>query len=318
MGVCRLIRAMPEKSDTPDRRAAYRAGRQHGIITIAQLREAGLSDDAVSERVRRGWLRRLHRGVYAVGNPRPTLEGWWTAAVFACGDGAVLSHRSAAVLWGLLPRSAASGRGIDVSVPTTAGRRKHRGVRLRRRRSLDAHVRTKRNGIPVTNPAQTIHDLRGEATAAELRRAVRKAEVLGLRTELAPRAAPTRSDLEDLFLELCERYGFPAPDVNREIAEHEVDFSWPDLKVAVETDSHRFHRGAEAFENDHERDLDLRAAGYDVVRLTWRQLTHGPDRCASAVEDALTAAGRAREPALRRGRRGGRGRAGRRRGTSAG
>lgn len=309
---------MPEKSDTPDRRAASRAGRQHGIITIAQLREAGLSDDAVGERVRRGWLRRLHRGVYAVGNPRPTLEGWWTAAVFAGGEGAVLSHRSAAVLWGLLPRGAASGRRIDISVPSTAGRRKHRGVRLHRRRSLDSRTRTKRDGIPVTNPAQTIRDLHGEATARELRQAIRKAEVLGLRTELAPRAEPTRSELEDLFLEFCERYGFPAPEVNRMVGALEVDFTWPDRRVAVETDSYQFHRGAQAYENDHERDLDLRAAGYDVVRLTWRQLTLKPDRCAAAVRDALRAAGPAREPALRRGRRGGRGRAGRRRGTSEG
>lgn len=283
---------MSEKSDTPDRRAAYRAGQQHGIVTTAQLREAGLSYDAVSERVRRGWLRRLHRGVYAMGNPRPTLEGWWTAAVFACGDGAVLSHRSAAALWGLLPRSAASGRAIDVSVPTTAGRRKHRGVRLHRRRSLDGRVRTKRNGIPVTNPAQTIHDLRGEATATELRQAIRKAEVLGLRSELAPRKEPTRSELEDLFLDFCGRYGFAAPEVNRMVGEIEVDFTWPDLKVAVETDSYQFHRGAQAYENDHERDLDLRAAGYDVVRLTWRQLTRKPDRCSRAVKDALRSARR--------------------------
>jgi hypothetical protein len=115
--------------------------------------------------------------------------------------------------------------------------------------------------------------------------------VLGLPTELAPRAEPTRSELEDLFLGFCERYGFPAPEVNRMVGAREVDFSWPELGVAVETDSYRFHRGAQAFENDHERDLDLRAAGYDVVRLTWRQLTYKPDRCARAVADALHGAG---------------------------
>ncbi len=116
---------------------------------------------------------------------------------------------------------------------------------------------------------------------------IRKAEVLGLRTELAPRAQPTRSELEDLFLGFCERFGFPPPEVNRMIGGREVDFTWPDLKVAVETDGYRFHRGALAFENDHDRDLDLRAAGYDVVHLTWRQLTRKPDRCAAAVREAL-------------------------------
>ena len=142
----------------------------------------------------------------------------------------------------------------------------------------------------MTSPARTIADMRRSASTSEMRSMVRKAEVLGLRTELAPRAEPTRSELEDLFLDFCERYGFPAPEVNRMVGAREVDFSWPDLGVAVETDGYRFHRGAEAFENDHERDLDLRAAGYDVVRLTWRQLRYRPDRCAAAVGDALRSA----------------------------
>jgi hypothetical protein len=256
-------------------------------VAISQLRASGLSDDAVLVRVRSGRLHRLHRGVYALGNPRPPLEGRWMAAVLAYGNGALLSHRSAAVLWGLLPAGAAEGRRIDVSVPSTAGRKPRRGIRLHRRRSLSLAIAVEHCGIPVTNPAQTLHDLRGVSTGAELRQAVRKAEVLGLRTELAPRKQPTRSELEDLFLGFCERYGFPAPLVNRKIAGLEVDFSWPDLRVAVETDGYRFHRGALAFERDHDRDLDLRAAGYDVVHLTWRQLTHAPDRCARAVADAL-------------------------------
>lgn len=289
--VCRLTRRMAEKSDTPDRRAAWQAARQHGVVTIAQLREAGLSDDAVLGRVRSGRLHRLHRGVYSVGSPRPPLEGWLLAAVLACGDGAALSHRSAAVLWGLLPRAAAATDGrFDVSVPSTAGRKNRRGIRLHRRRSLEPRLTTKRNDIPVTNPAQTIADLRTVASASEVRGAIRRAEVLGLRTELAPRAAPTRSELEDRFLEFCERYGFPTPEVNRMVGGREVDFTWPDLGVAVETDGYRFHRGAQAFESDHERGLDLRGAGYDVVHLTWRQLTRKPDRCAAAVADAFRAA----------------------------
>ncbi len=243
------------------------------------------------------------------------------AAVRACGEGAALSHRSAAALWALVPRSGpavGAGGPIDVVVPFERRPTQRKDVRLHRSRSLlPSHV-VQRNGIPVTSPARTIADMRRVSSPSELRSMVRKAEVLGLRTELAPRAEPTRSELEDLFLEFCKRYGFPPPNVNRKIAELGVDFSWPDFKVAVETDSYNFHRGAQAYENDHERDLDLRAAGYDVVRLTWRQLTRKPDRCASAVEDALRAVDPAREPALRRDRRGGRGRAGRRRGTSAG
>lgn len=215
------------------------------------------------------------------------------AAVLACGEGAALSHRSAAALWGLAPRSGpavGSGGRIDVVVPYSAGGIRHKGIRIHRSRSLPPGSIVRRDGIPVTNPARTLADMRRQATASEMRSMVRKAEVLGLATGMEPRAEPTRSELEDLFLEFCERYGFPAPQVNRMVGEIEVDFTWPDLKVAVETDSYQFHRGAQAYENDHERDLDLRAAGYDVVRLTWRQLTRKPDRCARAVADALNAA----------------------------
>lgn len=217
------------------------------------------------------------------------------AAVLACGDGAALSHRSAAAFWGMLPRSGpavgAGGR-IDVLVPYSAGGRRRTGVRIHRSRSLlPGHV-VRRDGIPVTSPARTIDDLRRSASPSEMRSMARKAEVLGLRTELAPRAEPTRSELEDLFLAFCGRYDFPAPEVNRMVGDLEVDFTWPDLRVAVETDSYTFHRGAQAYENDHERDLDLRAAGYDVVRLTWWQLTSKPERCAVAVEDALRTARR--------------------------
>lgn len=285
-----LTRRIAEKRSTPDQRIAWESDRQHGVITIAQLHEAGLSDDAVLGRVRSGRLHRVHRGVYAVGHRRLPVEGRWMAAALACGDGAVLSHRSAAALWGMLPRRGATvgaGGPIDVLVPYARRPGKRNGIRLHRSRSLlPSHV-VRRDGIPVTSPARTIDDLQRGVSPSEMRSMVRKAEVLGLRTELTPRAEPTRSDLEDLFLGFCERYGFPAPEVNRMVGKLEVDFTWPDLKVAVETDSYGFHRGAQAYENDHERDLDLRAAGYDVVRLTWRQLTSKPNRCAVAVGGAL-------------------------------
>lgn len=241
------------------------------------------------------------------------------AAVLVCGEGAALSHRSAAALWHLAPRSGpavGTGGPIDVVVPFERRPGHRAGIRIHRSRSLPPGTIAQQGGIPVTNSARTIADVQRVAAPSEHRSMVRKAEVLGLRTELAPRKEPTRSDLEDLFLEFCERYGFPAPLVNRRIAELEVDFSWPDLKVAVETDSYRFHRGAQAFENDHERDLDLRAAGYDVSASPGASSRANLPACVEAL--ALTAAGRARAPALRRDRRGGRDRAGRQRGTSEG
>jgi very-short-patch-repair endonuclease len=176
---------------------------------------------------------------------------------------------------------------VDVSVPTTAGRKRRGGIRVHRRASLGSGSVTRRNGIPVTTPAQTIADLRGVASAAQLRRAIRQAEVLGLRTGLDRPAEPTRSELEHLFLRLCRRHRLPAPEVNVRIGPREVDFLWRTQRLIVETDGYRYHRGRGAFENDHERDLDLRARGYDVLRLTYRQVTTNPTRTARAVAEAL-------------------------------
>lgn len=212
------------------------------------------------------------------------------AAALACGDGAVLSHWSAARLWGLLPAAGQTGARIDVSLPSQSGRKPRKGIRIHRCPSLTAQMVTKRREIPVTNPARTIADLRPLASPADMRRMVRQAEVQGLRTGLEPRRKKTRSELEDIFLALCRQYGIPAPEVNVKVAEREVDFLWPDLRFAVETDGYRFHRGDYAFEDDHDRDLALRLAGLDVARLTYRQLTTKPDYCMAIVERELRAA----------------------------
>lgn len=145
----------------------------------------------------------------------------------------------------------------------------------------------KRRGIPVTNPARTIADMKPLAPPADMRRMIRQAEVQGLRTGLEPRRKKTRSELEDIFLALCRQHDLPTPEVNVKVAEREVDFVWPDLRFAVETDSYGFHRGQYAFEDDHDRDLALRLAGLDVARLTWRQLTTKPDYCMGIVEKEL-------------------------------
>jgi len=146
---------------------------------------------------------------------------------------------------------------------------------------------TRHKEIPVTNPARTIADLRPIASPAEFRRAVRQAEVAGLRTGLEPRRQRTRSELEEIFLALFHRHGIPTPEVNAKIGRREVDFLWPAQRVIVETDGYRFHRGRQAFE-DRDRDLALRAQGYDVLRLTHRQLTAKPNHCMAIVQKALS------------------------------
>lgn len=208
------------------------------------------------------------------------------AAVLACGDDTVLSHRSAACLWGLLDPTRGQ---VDVMIATASGRDRRRGIRIHRSRSLAPKDTTRRHGIPVTTSARTIADLKRVASAAELRRAIRQAEVLGLRTGETARAEPTRSELEDRFLALCRRHDLPSPQVNARLGRYLVDFLWPERRLIVETDGYRYHRGALAFEEDRQRDVELRLQGYEVVRLTYRQVTETPDRAIAAVQAALAA-----------------------------
>lgn len=280
---------MREEVDPPDLQIAKIVFSQHGVISTRQLAMAGVDRSGVTRRVRVGRLHRLHRGVYAVGHRALPEEARWMAAVLACGEGAVLSHVSAAALWNLLPARQGS---VDVSTSARSGRAKRRGIRLHRCLSLTNGVTTRRLGIPVTTPARTIEDLRAAVPAWQWRRAVRQAEVIGL--PLGIETDGTRSDLERDFLRLCRRNGLPRPDVNARLGRWTVDFLWEDQRVVVETDGYRYHRGRVASEDDRARDLDLRRRGYDVVRLSGRQLREEPGHIAALVREALRCAGRLR------------------------
>jgi very-short-patch-repair endonuclease len=221
------------------------------------------------------------------------------AAVLACGEGAVLSHRSAASLWALL--RPVSGP-IDVSVPSQNGRRKRTGIRLHRCASLasswevDCEVGeasdrvevlvTLRKGIPVTSVARTISDLRGSVPQPLVRRATRQAELMGMRIDGVV-SDRTRSDLERDFLRLCRRHGLPRPEVNVKVGRWKVDFLWPAQRLAVETDSWGYHRGSVAFEDDHARDLELRRRGYQTCRYTERQICDEPGAVAADLAARL-------------------------------
>jgi hypothetical protein len=201
-----------ESAIPPDVLLARLAANQHGVVSLDQLRALGISSDAISRRVHAGRLHRIYRGVYAVGHPRLTHEGRWMAAVLACGSGAVLSHRSAAALWKLLPSQPGMSH---VTVPSHAGRKRRKGIHLHRSTSLHPAQTTLRMGIPVTTPARTLADLRRCATEDELREARRRAELRGYHIGDAARTAPdmTRGELERQFVRLCHRHGFPRPEV---------------------------------------------------------------------------------------------------------
>lgn len=298
---------MRDKSATSDLATAKIAARQHGVVSTRQLLETGLTRSGISRRVQSGRLHRVHQGVYAVGHPGLSPHESWMAAILACGRGATsdhrttvlrhwgatLSHRSAAILWQLLP---ASDGPVDVSVPGRPGRQTRRGIRLHRCPGLLPASVTSRHGIPVTTPARTITDLRraskrdeiGAISSQELRRAIRQAEVLGLPTGTEAATERTRSDLELAFLRLCRCHRLPTPEVNVWIGPLQVDFLWRDRHLIVETDGYRYHRGRAAFEDDRSRDLKLRALGYEVIRLTYRQVVDDPEQIANALRVMLS------------------------------
>jgi very-short-patch-repair endonuclease len=295
---------MPNKIDTTDEAIAEIADRQHGLITSTQLASVGLGRAAISERAGSGRLHRIHRGIYAVGHKSLSPHGRFMAAVLTCGEGAVISHISAAALWELLKPIDGP---VHVSIPSTAGRARRRGIHLHRCPSLSTPrepspsptylnqeggrgrrpLTTYRHNIPVTSVPRTIEDLRATSLPPRLiRRATRQAELKGYRLD-GIASDRTRSDLETLFLDLCRRYGLPRPEVNVKLGRWTVDFLWRDPRVVVETDFWIYHRGSVAFEDDHARDLDLRQQGFTVLRFTDKQIEEEFARVAADAKRAL-------------------------------
>jgi very-short-patch-repair endonuclease len=151
----------------------------------------------------------------------------------------------------------------------------------------DGILVTERNGIPVTSVSRTVSDLRGTFSPRLVRRAIRQAEIAGMRVD-GIESDRTRSDLERDFLRLCRRHGLPLPQVNVRVGRWTVDFLWQEKKLAIEADSWAYHRGSAAFEDDHARDLDLRRRGYDIRRFSERQIHSEPGRVAADLAEALS------------------------------
>jgi very-short-patch-repair endonuclease len=271
----------------PDAAVAAIAAQQHGVVAVRQLQSAGLKKTAIARRLKAKRLHPIFRGVYAVGHAGLSNEGRWMAAVLACGDGAVLSHRSAAELWGMLKPV---GGPVHVTVPRAGGRKQRRGLKLHRSPSLTPGATTRRLGIRVTTPERTIADLRRSVTPAVLRRAIRQAEYdrrpIGDHGRQTNR---TRSDLERRFLRLCRRYRLPEPEVNVKLGRFTVDFLWRQEGFVVETDSYRTHGGQQAFVEDRERDNELAARGLEVLRFADVRIDNEPAAVAALVRARLTA-----------------------------
>jgi very-short-patch-repair endonuclease len=219
------------------------------------------------------------------------------AAVLACGEGAVLSHTSAAQLWGIRPRprrrseAGAGGEAVDVhvTVPRTSGMRNRDGIVLHRSSTLIARHCTRRDGISVTTPARTLADLRPLLSPAQFAAALREAEFLRLPLNEQLESDNARTDLEQLMLAICRRHRLPAPEVNVKVARYEVDFLWRGQRLIVEVDGWEAHRSRSAFEEDRARDARFALLGYQVVRFTWRQGTTNRAQVAKTIRALLRA-----------------------------
>jgi very-short-patch-repair endonuclease len=282
-----------EELTNPQRDAAIAriAARQHGVISIGQLKELGIGRQSVTRRVQAGTLHRLHREVFAVGHRGVSKAGRWMAAVLACGPGAVLSHTSAGELWGMLrarrpPSPAAVEVHPHVTVSSEAGRRRP-GIVIHRSRTLKPEDILVRHSIPVTTPSRTLIDLRRLLPQPQFAAALRQAEFLRLPIAAALEPDHTRSELESRFLALCRRHRIPGPEVNVRAGPFIVDFLWPEHALVVELDGYEAHGTRSAFEGDRARDAQLTALGFRVVRLTWRQLKNEPAEVAGALRELL-------------------------------
>jgi very-short-patch-repair endonuclease len=298
-----------------DHRIAELATDQHGIVSLSQLRGLGFSESAVHKRIAAGRLHQLHQGVYAVGHAAATPERRFLAAVIACGPRALLSHRSAAALWGLREDRRAS---IDVTAPNRRGRTPL-GIGAHRDRSLTAADRAQLHGIPCTTVERTLLDFAAVAPIWELRKAISEAEVLRildhdavrglvkrnrgrrgvarlrmLLDEIHPLTKRTRSEMEQRFLSMCVRAGLPQPEVNVSLQIDgrcvKPDFLWRDAHLVVEADSRRYHDTDSAFQGDRRREQRLLLAGWRVARCTWEQVEREPRNLAETIRGLLAQA----------------------------
>jgi predicted transcriptional regulator of viral defense system len=299
-----------------DAEVGYLAAAQNGVVTLEQLETIGLTEDAVLKRAERGRLHRVHQTVYSLIPGVMTERGKFMAAVLACGPDAVLSHRSAAYLWGLVD---SWEEPIDVTAPNRRGRSPD-GVAAHRDGSLQPIDKTLVHGVPCTTVARTVLDFAGVAQEWEVRRVVAQAEVLRILDKpklrallkrsrrrrgvarlrlildsIHPQTKRTRGELEQLFLQMCAKRDVPEPEVNVWLPtpdgkRYQADFLWRGSRLIVEADSRRYHDTDSAFVSDRKRRQQLELAGWRVSQCTWEEVETEPRRLAETVR-ALIARG---------------------------
>ena len=286
--------------------------RQHGVIARSQLLGLGWSSKGIEHRLRTGRLHVVWPGVYVVGRPDVSRYGRWMAATLVCGDGAALSHRSAGMLWSLLPYLP-----IDIHLSVTRGHPRQQGIKAHRRRSFQA---TRHHNIPVTTPVQTLVDIAPSTPRDDLEHAINEAdkhrlvdpERLRSAIDDLPRAPGiaivratldhrtftlTDSQLERLLIPIALRAGLPMPLTRRKVHGYRVDFWWPDLRLIVETDGLTYHRTPAQQAQNAVRDQVHVAAGYTVVRFTRAQVKYDPAHVETILREVAARLSAAAQPA---------------------
>jgi very-short-patch-repair endonuclease len=275
---------------------------QHGVVSRVQLLAFGFSTKAIRHRIKRGQLVPEWPGVYRVGRRELTREGRFMAAVLACGEGAVLSHESAAALWGIRKGGI---NPIEISVP--ANRRiRLEGIRPHRRNPMPPATTIR--SIPLSSPLFTLVDLAATLEPDPLEAAINEADKLNLvdpatlenaldqmplfpgvgmlRTTLA-RYTRTDSNLERRFLALLRKARLPLPATQEHIGPGRIDFHWPDLALVVETDGLTYHRTPMQQLNDRKRDQAHTAAGRTQLRFANLQVRESPGDVAATLASVI-------------------------------
>jgi predicted transcriptional regulator of viral defense system len=284
---------------------ARMANKQHGVVSIRQLEgPLGFSQRSVARAVGSGRLHRIYRGVYAVGRADLSQRGESLAAVLAVGPGALLSYHSAGWLWGLWSGSPAP---FEVTAVVPRHHRPPKGVQRHRARNLVDEDRAFVDGIPVTSAARTLLDLAWKLRSDQLRRALMRAEDLGLldlnaihrviernrghhgakrlrfALSIYERPVWTRSEFERRFVEYLVESGLPRPATGWNELGHELDVYWPELDFGVELDAWETHGTRDAFERDHDRDIDFAVADIETIRVSERQFIREPEQIAGKI-----------------------------------
>jgi hypothetical protein len=291
----------PEKFDR-------RARSRHGLVTLADWTSSGL-DSRSWQRAHGSLLLPVSSGLArAVGAPI-TTEQRILAGVLGCGVGAIASHRSAAYLWGA---DVAGDSPVDVIAQRSSGRRP-RGIVVHHPRDTHDLRAVLRAAIPTTDPMRTVLDL-GAVDTALVKPTLEQLVIAGTLTvpgvvrTLAKHRRPGRhgvralaealaslplgpkapdSVLEAAGAELFARYSIGSWTFHHRAEGYELDFGFPAARLDVEFDGWAYHSNREQFEIDRQRDAHLTAAGWTVLRFTWRKVTRQPGFVAKTVQTVL-------------------------------